>query len=354
MGFWQRVWAANLPAAKRLLFWSLRRNPQLSALFHTTFAVTKIQGGSAANVLPETARATVDARLLQGDTGEKILDYLKALTADLPVTVEMSSCQQPSPLSPYQGNIYQTVVSAVEEIYGRISCIPVILPALVDAGTPDCRESLLEYLQEQRLEEPKYVFASHPHADHIGSMAAVIDAFGCQTFVMPDMVSYTRAFETMLDSVERCGAETRLGQAGDTFELGQAQLELLWPAKGYEADDANNISLVIRVTYGPYSFLLTGDAETPVEKEFASSAAPVTVLKAGHHGSKTSSSKTLLDVIQPEYCVVSVGAGNSYGHPSQEVLDRLERMGCQIYRTDLQGTVVVRVEEGQLYVDTAR
>ena len=125
--------------------------------------------------------------------------------------------------------------------------------ALVDAGTPDCRESLLEYLQEQRLEEPKYVFASHPHADHIGSMAAVIDAFGCQTFVMPDMVSYTRAFETMLDSVERCGAETRLGQAGDTFELGQAQLELLWPAKGYEADDANNISLVIRVTYGPYS-----------------------------------------------------------------------------------------------------
>ncbi len=226
--------------------------------------------------------------------------------------------------------------------------------ALVDAGTPDCRESLLEYLQEQRLEEPKYVFASHPHADHIGSMAAVIDAFGCQTFVMPDMVSYTRAFETMLDSVERCGAETRLGQAGDTFELGQAQLELLWPAKGYEADDANNISLVIRVTYGPYSFLLTGDAETPVEKEFASSAAPVTVLKAGHHGSKTSSSKTLLDVIQPEYCVVSVGAGNSYGHPSQEVLDRLERMGCQIYRTDLQGTVVVRVEEGQLYVDTAR
>ncbi len=133
MGFWQRVWAANLPAAKRLLFWSLRRNPQLSALFHTTFAVTQIQGGSAANVLPETARATVDARLLQGDTGEKILDYLKALTADLPVTVEMSSCQQPSPLSPYQGNIYQTVVSAVEEIYGRISCIPVILPAGTDS-----------------------------------------------------------------------------------------------------------------------------------------------------------------------------------------------------------------------------
>ncbi len=226
--------------------------------------------------------------------------------------------------------------------------------AVVDAGTPDCRDSLLEYLQGQRLEEPKYIFASHPHADHIGSMAAVIDAFGCQTFVMPDMVSYTRSFENMIDSVERCGAETRLGKAGDSFALGQAQLELLWPAEGYETDDANNISLVIRVTYGPYSFLLTGDAESPVEKEFAPNATRVTVLKAGHHGSKTSSSKTLLEALQPEYCVISVGAGNSYGHPSEEVLDRLEQMGCQIYRTDLQGSVVFRIEEGELYVDTAR
>lgn len=226
--------------------------------------------------------------------------------------------------------------------------------ALVDAGTPDCRESLLEYLQGQRLEEPKYVFASHPHADHIGSMAAVIDAFGCQTFIMPDMVSYTRAFENMLDSVERCGAETQLGKAGDTFELGQAQLELLWPAQGYEAEDANNISLVIRVTYGPYSFLLTGDAESSVEKEFVSNLPATTVLKAGHHGSKTSSSQALLEAARPEYCVISVGAGNSYGHPSPEILEKLEQLGCQIYRTDLQGDIVFRIEEGQLYVDTAR
>lgn len=226
--------------------------------------------------------------------------------------------------------------------------------ALVDAGTPDCRESLLEYLQNQRLEEPKYVFASHPHADHIGSMAAVIDAFGCQTFIMPDMVSYTRAFENMLDSVERCGAETQLGKAGDTFELGQAQLELLWPAQGYEAEDANNISLVIRVTYGPYSFLLTGDAESSVEKEFVSNLPATTVLKAGHHGSKTSSSQALLEAARPEYCVISVGAGNSYGHPSPETLEKLEQLGCQIYRTDLQGDIVFRIEEGQLYVDTAR
>ena len=226
--------------------------------------------------------------------------------------------------------------------------------ALVDAGTPDCRESLLEYLQGQRLEEPKYIFASHPHADHIGSMAAVIDAFGCQTFIMPDMVSYTRAFENMLDSVERCGAETQLGKAGDTFELGQAQLELLWPAQGYEAEDANNISLVIRVTYGPYSFLLTGDAESSVEKEFVSNLPATTVLKAGHHGSKTSSSQALLEAARPEYCVISVGAGNSYDHPSPETLEKLEQLGCQIYRTDLQGDIVFRIEEGQLYVDTAR
>lgn len=133
MGFWQRVCAANLPVAKRLLFRAARRNLQLSALLHTTFAITKIQGGSVANVLPETAQATINARILQGDTGEKVLEYLKALTADLPVTVEMLSCQQPSPASPYRGDLYQMVVSAVEETYGRISCIPALLPAGTDA-----------------------------------------------------------------------------------------------------------------------------------------------------------------------------------------------------------------------------
>ncbi len=133
MGFWQRVCAANLPASKKLLFRRTRRNLPLSALFHTTFAITKIQGGSAANVLPETAQATVDARILQGDTGEKVLDYLKALTADLPVTVEMLSCQQPSPLSPYRGDVYQMIVSTVEETYGRVSCIPTLLPAGTDS-----------------------------------------------------------------------------------------------------------------------------------------------------------------------------------------------------------------------------
>lgn len=132
MGFLQRMCAANLPLTKGLLFWGARRNLQISALFHTTFAVTQLQGSPAANVLPETAEAVVNARLLQGDTGEKVLEYLQSLTADLPVTVELLSCQQPSPISPYQGTVYQTLVSAVEEVYGRISCIPVLMPAGTD------------------------------------------------------------------------------------------------------------------------------------------------------------------------------------------------------------------------------
>lgn len=134
MGFWQRVCAANLPAAKRLLFRGFRRDPQLSALFHTTFAAARIQGGSADNVLPETAEATINAQILQGDTGEKVLDYLKALTADLPVKVEMLSCRQPSPVSPWQGDVYKLAVSAVEETYGRVSCLPVLLPGGTDAA----------------------------------------------------------------------------------------------------------------------------------------------------------------------------------------------------------------------------
>ncbi len=226
--------------------------------------------------------------------------------------------------------------------------------ALVDAGTVESADSLVQYLQGQRIQQPDYVFASHPHADHIGGMAKVIDALGCKTFVMPDAAANTRAFENMLDSVENCGAQAELGRAGDTYALGDARLELLWPQEGYQDDNANNVSLVIRVSYGPYAFLLTGDAEQKVERQFAQLVDPVTVLKAGHHGSGTSSGGALMDAAQPDYCVISVGAGNSYGHPTPDVLADYEARGCTVLRTDERGTIVFTVKDGELTYATAR
>lgn len=226
--------------------------------------------------------------------------------------------------------------------------------ALIDAGTAESADSLVQYLQEQKIPKPDYIIATHPHADHIGGMAKVIDAVGCETFMMPDAMANTRAFENMLASVEACGAEALFGQAGEMFTLGDAQIRLLWPEEGYQDDNANNVSLVIQVRYGPYSFLLTGDAEKKVERRFAGEVEAVTVLKAGHHGSATSSGNDLMEAAQPEYCVVSVGAGNSYGHPTPSVLEDYANRGCTVLRTDQNGTVVFTVKEGELTYVTAR
>lgn len=132
MGFAARTCVANLPATKHLLYHFTRHNLQISALLHTTFAVTQASGAPAANVLPETAEATVNARILQGDTGEGVLAYLQALLADLPVTVETVSSVEPSPVTPPLGPVYQIITSAVEDTYGRLPCIPTVMPAGTD------------------------------------------------------------------------------------------------------------------------------------------------------------------------------------------------------------------------------
>ena len=110
---------------------------------------------------------------------------------------------------------------------------------------------------------------------------------------------------------------------------------------------------MLQVTYGEYSFLLTGDAGKDAEEGFLSQVQPVTVLKAGHHGSDTSSTEAFLQKAQPEYVVISVGAGNSYGHPSPAMLERLDE-NCQVLRTDEKGSIVFTVKEGELHVSTAR
>ncbi len=132
MGLLAQACVANLPATKHLLYHSTRHNLQVAALLHTTFAVTQASGAPAANVLPETAQATVNARILQGDTGEGVLAYLQALLADLPVTVEMLSCMEPSPVTPPLGPVYQIITAAVEDTFGRLPCIPTVMPAGTD------------------------------------------------------------------------------------------------------------------------------------------------------------------------------------------------------------------------------
>ncbi len=228
--------------------------------------------------------------------------------------------------------------------------------ALVDAGTPDSADAILQAMDDYGVRSLALAVATHPHADHIGSMAAVLDAYPPAVFWMPDAVHTSAAYERMLDAVERSGADAVLAQTGDVFTLGSMRITVLSPgANAPYADDFNNMSLVLLCEGAGVRFLLAGDAEEPVEQDMLQNGLPeIDVLKAGHHGSSTSSSLPFLQAIRPAYAAISCGVDNSYEHPHRETLAAFSYLGILTYRTDTQGAIVFNASGGEIDVYTER
>lgn len=217
---------------------------------------------------------------------------------------------------------------------------------LIDAGTTDSRHDLVAYL-EKYTEKIDYMILTHPHEDHIGGASEVIESLEVVNLIMPDAVSSSAAFSRLLDSVEKKGVDAHIAAPGDTYSVGDLQIEILSPLEeSYE--NTNDYSAVVHARFGGVTFLFTGDAEAAVEKalleEYPSSKLRSDVLKVGHHGSKTSSTEAFLNAVHPEIAVIEVGADNSYGHPSQKVLDRLDALESRVYRTDISGNIVLTTD----------
>ena len=227
---------------------------------------------------------------------------------------------------------------------------------LVDAGTGKDSAALIDFIKARGVgaDGLDVVVATHPHSDHIGGMADILDAFAVDVFLMPEAMHTTATFEKMLDAVERNGCDARYGAAGQMYRLGGATVTVLSPPEGeFEGSNLNNSSIVLAVEMDGVRMLLMGDAEKEVERAVIDAGwGDFDLLKTGHHGSNTSSSAAFLDAINPLHAVISCGAGNDYGHPHPEVLARLN--GTRIWRTDLGGTVTAIIEGGELHVSTAR
>ena len=221
---------------------------------------------------------------------------------------------------------------------------------LIDAGTRSTKQELADYLKELGVDDIDILIGTHGHEDHIGGMAKIIEEFPIGTLYLPEtsdeMTPTTKTYESLLDAAENKNVTVRTAAAGDVLlEQGNTSFKVLSPSHT-DYDNLNDYSIVTRLKVGDTAFLFQGDAETPVEEEILDSGADVScdVIKLGHHGSSTSSSRAYLEAANPSAAVISCGVGNEYGHPHRETMDLLEKLSITPYRTDTQKTLLAETD----------
>ena len=222
---------------------------------------------------------------------------------------------------------------------------------LVDAAENYHGDGIIGYLLGRGCSRIDYLVATHPHADHIGSMEYIVRHFEVGEVWMPNVAANTAMFEKLLSAIQEKKLPVHEGKAGETvMKTDNFRAEILAPSV-IDEQNLNNCSIVLRLSYDDASFLLTGDAE---EEKLESIHADVSadVLKSAHHGSSNGNPWRFLQRVSPSVAVISCGKGNDYGHPHQSTLARLEALNAHICRTDLDGTVTVRTDGKQLSVTT--
>lgn len=227
---------------------------------------------------------------------------------------------------------------------------------LIDAGNVGDGDLVASYIEELGIEELDYVISTHAHEDHVGGLSYVLNEYTVtEAIFAPEKGADTDCYKDFLEAVEAQELNLTIPAAGDTITLGSSTLTFITPLTE-PCPGTNNTSLVTKIEYGETSFLFTGDIEKDAEKLILESGMDISadVLKVGHHGGETSTTYTFLREIMPELAVISVGNDNSYGHPTEEVLSRLRDSDTKVYRTDMQGHIVIESDGENLTVTTQK
>jgi len=223
---------------------------------------------------------------------------------------------------------------------------------LIDAGprsaTFDAGERrVVPYLKREGVRRIEALFLTHPHLDHIGGAPAVLRAFPVRGIIDPSRPHGSRPYLQLLEEAEREGGSWWRAREGMTLQVDGVSVHVLHPSENIveapRLEDPNDLSIVLLIRWGRGTILLTGDAPASVEHEVLEQLSSLTLLKVGHHGSRTSTSSDFLAVTRPQYAVIGVGDGNNFGHPHPEVMERIARIGTEVLRTDRDGDIRVRI-----------
>lgn len=208
---------------------------------------------------------------------------------------------------------------------------------LIDGGNNDDGDLVVSNLEKIGIKKLNYIVGTHPHEDHIGGLDTVINNIDIDKIYMPKTITTTKTYEDVIEAISSKNKKITVPKIGDIFNVGNAKCEIM--SIENNPNNMNECSIVIRMEYDGISYLFTGDAEK--ENEKTRNWPKTNILKAGHHGSSTSSSQEFLEQIKPSLIIISCGKDNSYGHPHKEVLERFNKTGATIYRTDESGNILI-------------
>lgn len=266
---------------------------------------------------------------------------------------EQEPAEAPAPAEPELTDMTATFIDV-----GQGDSTLVELPdgkvMLIDAGEASASQSVFDALEAAGVDEIDYLVATHPHADHIGGMEAVLDAYDVGEVWMPDAPDTTETYEGFLDAVDAEGCSVEEAVAGEEIvgeDAGYA-VDVLAPSDDVDSEDMNDYSAIVKVTYGDTALLFTGDASA--QEIVDANPGHVDVLKAAHHGSETGTNAEVMTETTPEFVVMSYAEGNSYGHPDQSALDAVSAAGATAYSTAANGNVTATSDGEQVSVETEK
>ncbi len=218
---------------------------------------------------------------------------------------------------------------------------------LIDAGNNKDGNKLVKYFKELGIDKFQYVIGTHAHEDHIGGIDNIIKNFEIEHFYMPNVAVEMRTYQEIIEQLEKKNIKYETPKIDEEFKVEDTSFKILWI--GNNTEDINSTSIVIKAYYKNTSYLFMADATIEVEEQIIDKDIQSDLIRIGHHGSNHSTKSTFIKKVSPKYAIISVGTPNDYNFPKKITLDKLEKIGANILRTDELGTIIASSDGNNIF-----